>query len=65
VLNEVAVRVSPPEGTRGVKVTRSVLREPTMVIVLDIVGYRWREGEKLGGREVCKNMKVSRDCATQ
>jgi hypothetical protein len=34
VENDVAVKVSPPVGTRGVVVTRSVLREPIMVIVL-------------------------------
>lgn len=36
-MNELAVKVSPPEGTRGVRVTRSVLREPIIVIVLAIV----------------------------
>lgn len=30
---DVAVSVSPPVGTRGVSVTRSVLREPIMVMV--------------------------------
>lgn len=33
VWNDVPVKVSPPEGTRGVTVTRSVFREPIMVIV--------------------------------
>lgn len=37
VEKEVAVKVSPPEGTRGVRVTRSVLREPIIVIVLDAI----------------------------
>lgn len=36
-MKEVAVRVSPPEGTRGVKVTRSVLREPIIEIDLGMV----------------------------
>ena len=34
VEKEDAVRVSPPEGTRGVTVNKSMLREPMMVIVL-------------------------------
>jgi hypothetical protein len=34
VENEVAVRVSPPDGRRGVTVTRSVLREPIIVMIL-------------------------------
>jgi hypothetical protein len=34
VENEDAVRVSPPAGTRGVTVTRSVLSEPITVMVL-------------------------------
>lgn len=33
VVKEVAVRVSPGEGKRGVMVTRSALREPMMRIV--------------------------------
>jgi len=32
-----AVRVSPPEGIRGVTVTKSMLREPMMVIVLGAI----------------------------
>jgi hypothetical protein len=42
VEKEVAVRVSPPMGTRGVWVTRSVFREPIMVIVF---GAMVNEGE--------------------
>lgn len=39
VENEVAVRVSPPDGTRGVMVTRSVFREPmTEIVFCAIVG---------------------------
>lgn len=39
VEKDVPVNVSPPAGTRGVMETRSVLREPIMVIVLgDMVG---------------------------
>jgi hypothetical protein len=34
VENEEAVKVSPPDGTRGVTVTRSVLREPIMVMII-------------------------------
>lgn len=37
VENEEAVRVSPPDGTRGVTVTRSVLREPIMVRILGAI----------------------------
>lgn len=37
VEKEDAVRVSPPEGTRGVTVTRSVLRDPMMVMVLGAI----------------------------
>jgi hypothetical protein len=37
VEKEDAVRVSPPDGTRGVTVTRSVLREPMMVMVLGAI----------------------------
>lgn len=48
MLNEVAVSVSPPEGTLGVSVTRSVLREPIMVIVLDMVTYWLRKIEGWG-----------------
>ena len=42
------MRVSPPDGTRGVTVTRSVLREPMMVMVLGaILRMEWvgRQGE--------------------
>jgi hypothetical protein len=48
VEKEEAVRVSPPDGTRGVTVTRSALREPMMVMVLGaILRMEWvgREGE--------------------
>lgn len=41
VLNEVAVKVSPPEGTRGVSVTKSVLSDPIIVIVLDMMTDGW------------------------
>lgn len=49
VENEEAVKVSPPEGTRGVTVTRSVLREPMMVMIFGAIlklgggieGERW------------------------
>lgn len=34
MLKDVAVKVSPPAGTRGVSVTRSILRDPITVIVL-------------------------------
>jgi hypothetical protein len=45
-----AVRVSPPEGIRGVTVTKSMLREPMMVIVLGAILKlrRQNEGEKGG-----------------
>jgi hypothetical protein len=44
-----AVKVSPPDGTRGVTVTRSVLREPIMVMIFGAIlklgggveGERW------------------------
>jgi hypothetical protein len=49
VENEEAVKVSPPDGTRGVTVTRSVLREPMMVMILGaILELRGGvEGEKM------------------
>ena len=37
VENEEAVKVSPPDGTRGVTVTRSVLREPMMVMIFGAI----------------------------
>lgn len=41
MLKDVAVSVSPPVGTRGVSVTRSVLRDPMTVMVLgDMLGSR-------------------------
>ena len=43
VENEEAVRVSPPVGTRGVVVTRSVFREPIIAIVfcgIFVIGSR-------------------------
>ena len=37
VENEEAVKVSPPDGTRGVTVTRSVLREPMTVMIFGAI----------------------------
>lgn len=37
VEKEEAVKVSPPAGTRGVSVTRSVFREPMMEMVFDAI----------------------------
>ena len=37
VVNEEPVRVSPPDGTRGVIVTRSMLREPIIVMILSAI----------------------------
>ena len=51
VENEEAVRVSPPEGIRGATVTRSVLREPIIVIVFGPI-VRSREGERVRVPEV-------------
>jgi hypothetical protein len=58
VEKEVAVRVSPPDGTRGVTVTRSMLREPMMVMVLGaILRMEWggREGEAVLCTKVVEN----------
>ena len=54
VENDVAVSVSPPEGTRGVIVTRSVLREPITVIILGgmlEISEEEEKGEKGGGKK--------------
>lgn len=64
VEKEEAVKVSPPEGTRGVTVTRSTFREPIMVIVLgdmvvDIGGFLQRMlGISKNGRKMGRCYKV-------
>ena len=54
VEKEVAVKVSPPEGTRGVRVTRSVFREPMIVIVLCAILRGWRRVADAGAGDRAK-----------
>ncbi|RPB13128.1 hypothetical protein P167DRAFT_131706 [Morchella conica CCBAS932] len=49
VLNDFAVRVSPGAGRRRVRVTRSVLREPIMVMFLGLIFWFWSVWSLCGG----------------